>query len=226
MGASNSAQLEVAMGRTTARTTARTTQPGSAGRTIEVHPATVDRWSDVETVLAPKNPDAPACWCLPSRIPDAENRTLLGRARGERLRRYAEEGEPPGVIGYVDGEPAGWCSVAPRRSHHRLTQSRTIPTVDDLDVWSVICFVVRVGYRRQGLAHRLLDGAIDYARSRGAPALEAYPVNPEGGRVNTSFAYMGTTGLFAAHGFETVTPTSARSDRKPRWLMRLDLDNG
>jgi GNAT superfamily N-acetyltransferase len=196
---------------------------GPAEKLIEVYPATADRWPDVEVVLAPKDPDAPACWCLPSRIPNAENRVLFGRARGERLRRYAEEGDPPGVIGYVCGEPAGWCSVAPRRSHHRLTHSRTIPTVDDVDVWSVICFVVRVGYRRQGLAHRLLDGAIDYARSRGAPALEGYPVDPEGERLNTSFAYVGTTGLFAAHGFQTVMPTTAHSDRKLRWLMRLDL---
>jgi GNAT superfamily N-acetyltransferase len=95
---------------------------GPDEKLIEVYPATVDRWPDVEAVLAAKGPDA----------------------------------------------PAGWCSVARRKSHHRLTHSRTIPTVDDVDVWSVVCFVVRVGYRRQGLAHRLLYGAIDYARSRGA----------------------------------------------------------
>lgn len=193
------------------------------GQVIEVHPATPDRWSDVEAVLAPKNPDAPACWCLGSRLPNAENTSLFGRARGERLRRFAEEGQPPGVIGYVDNEPAGWCSVAPRRAHHRLMHSRTIPTVDDVDVWSVTCFVVRVGYRRQGLAHHLLDGAIDYARSRGAPMIEGYPAEPEGRRLNSSFAYVGTTGLFAAHGFVTVTPTTAHTDRTLRWLMRLEL---
>ncbi|MBO0812444.1 MAG: GNAT family N-acetyltransferase [Microlunatus sp.] len=192
-------------------------------RVIEVYPATVDRWPDVQQILAPKGPGRPSCWCLPTRLPNAENVALSGRARGERLRRYAEEGDPPGVIAYADGEPAGWCSIAPRRIHHRLTHSRTIPTVDDVDVWSVICFVVRVGYRRQGVAHHLLDGAIDYARSRGAPIIEGYPVEPEGERLNTSFAYVGTTGLFAAHGFETVLPTTARTDRKLRWLMRLDL---
>jgi GNAT superfamily N-acetyltransferase len=191
--------------------------------TIEVHPATADRWADVEMILAPKGPDQPTCWCLPTRLPNAENTSLFGRARGERLRRYAEEGEPPGVVGYLDGEPAGWCSVAPRRIHHRLTHSRTIPTVDDIDTWSVICFVVRVGYRRQGLAHHLLDGAIDYARSRGAPMIEGYPAEAEGRRLNSSFAYTGTTALFKAHGFMTVMPTTAHTDRTLRWLMRLDL---
>lgn len=190
---------------------------------VDVHPATVDRWAAVEAVLAPKSPDAPACWCLPYRLPNGENSALVGRTRGDRLRRYAEEGRPPGVVAYVDGDPAGWCSVAPRRTHHRLINSRTIPTVDDTDVWSVLCFVVRVGYRRQGLAHHLLDGAIDFARSCGAPMLEAYPVEPDGRRLNSSFAYVGTTGLFAAHGFVTVMPTNSHTDRALRWLMRRDL---
>lgn len=192
-------------------------------RVIEVCPATADRWPDLQMIMTPRDPDQPFCWCLSYRLPNAENSTLSGRARGERLRRYAEEGVPPGVIAYVDGEPVGWCSVAPRRTHHRLTHSRTIPTVDDVDVWSVICFVVRVGFRRQGLAHHLLEGAIDYARSQGAPMIEGYPVEPEGERLNASFAYVGTTGLFAAHGFEAVMPTTSHTDRKLRWLMRLDL---
>ncbi|GAB3912922.1 N-acetyltransferase [Microlunatus endophyticus] len=195
----------------------------AADGVIEVRPASADRWPDVEAVLAPRDPDAPACWCLSYRLPNAENRGLAGRARGARLRQYAVEGRPPGVIAYVDGTPAGWCSVAPRRLHHRLTHSRTIPVVDDVDVWSVICFVVRVGYRRQGLAHQLLDGAIAYARSEGAPALEGYPVEPEGERLDTAFAYVGTTGLFAAHGFQTVLPTTSHTDHKLRWVMRLDL---
>jgi len=190
---------------------------------IDVVPATAERWADVAAILAPRNPNAPTCWCLAYRLPNAENRALTAKERGPRLRRYAEEGSPPGVIVYVDGEPAGWCSVAPGRTHHRLTHSRTIPTIDDTDVWSVICFVVRVGYRRQGLAHHLLDGAIRYARSQGAPMIEGYPVEPEEQRLDPTFSYVGTTGLFAAHGFETIAPTSSHTDHKLRWLMRLDL---
>ncbi len=190
---------------------------------IEVHPATVDRFDDVAAVLAPRDPDAPACWCLSLRLPNAELRELAGAERPARLRRYAEEGTPPGVVAYVDGEPAGWCSVSPRERHHRLTHSRTIPTVDDVPVWSIVCLVVRPGHRRQGLGSRLLEGAIAYARERGAPALEAYPIDPGGERVSSAFAYVGTTGLFEAVGFERVVQTSSRSGGKPRWLMRLPL---
>jgi GNAT superfamily N-acetyltransferase len=190
---------------------------------IEVHPAAVDRFDDVTAILAPKNPDAPACWCLSYRIPNQEFRGLAGPERPARLRRYAQEGTPPGVIAYVDGEPAGWCSVSPRASHHRLTHSRTIPTIDDVPVWSVICIVIRPPFRRKGLSRHLLAGAIDYARTRGAAMLEAYPIDAEGGRVSSALAYVGTTSLFEAAGFARVALTAASSGGVPRWLMRLPL---
>lgn len=190
---------------------------------IEVHPATVDRFDDVVTILAPSNPDAPVCWCLSYRIPHAEYRALVGADRPARLRRYAEEGTPPGVIAYVDGEPAGWCSVSPRSSHHRLMHSRTIPTFDDTPVWSIICFVIRAPFRGKGLSHHLLRGAIDYARSQEAPILEAYPIDSQGERVSSSFAYVGTTNLFESAGFVRVAETKSTSGKAKRWLMRLDL---
>ncbi|ACQ79823.1 GCN5-related protein N-acetyltransferase [Beutenbergia cavernae DSM 12333] len=192
-------------------------------RLIEVHPATPERFDDVAAVLAPRSPDVPTCWCLSMRLPNAENHALRGADRGARLRRYAEEGTPPGVVAYVDGEPAGWCSIAPRSSHHRLTHSRTIPTVDDVPVWSIVCLVVRPRFRRRGLARHLLDGAVDYARSRGAPVVEAYPVDPGERRLSSAFAYMGTMSLFEAAGFVRVAETSARAGGAPRWLVRLDL---
>ena len=70
----------------------------------------------------------------------------------------------------------------------RLARSRTIPTVDDRPVWSIVCFVVRVGYRRRGVARALLDGAVAYARAEGAVGLEAYPIDPAGERVDVASA--------------------------------------
>lgn len=190
---------------------------------IEVRPATGDRFADVAAILAPGNPDTEACWCLSYRIPNAEFRALAGPERPARLRRYAEEGTPPGVVAYVDGDPAGWCSVSPRAGHHRLARSRTIPAVDEVPVWSVVCFVIRPGYRRRGIARHLLDGAVEYARNRGAPALEGYPIDPGDGRISSALAYVGTTGLFEAAGFERVLETSSKSGGRTRWLMRLVL---
>ena len=30
------------------------------------------------------------------------------------MRRFVASGEVPGIIAYVDGVPAGWCSVSPK----------------------------------------------------------------------------------------------------------------
>jgi GNAT superfamily N-acetyltransferase len=105
----------------------------------------------------------------------------------------------------------------------RLQRSRTIPAVDDAPVWSIVCFNVRVGYRRQGITRALLDGVISYAAAQGAVGLEAYPVDPEGARLDVSFAYVGTTAMFERAGFHRVVQTSSRSAGRYRWLMRRDL---
>lgn len=191
---------------------------------IEVLPAAADRFGDVASILSPGNPGSDACWCLSYRLPHREFAALAGADRPARLRRFAEEGTPPGVVAYVDGEPAGWCSVSPRSSHHRLARSRTIPAVDELPVWSIVCFVIRPPFRRQGLAGHLLDGAVEYARASGAPAVEAYPVDPGGGRISSALAYTGTTGLFESAGFERVVQTASTSGGRRRWLMRRNLE--
>ena len=107
----------------------------------------------------------------------------------------------------------------------RLMRSKTIPRVDDVAAWSIGCFVVRAGYRRRGITSALLGGAIEYARRMGAPAIEAYPIDPGGERVSTSFGFVGFASTFRAAGFRQVVETGARSAGLPRLLMRLDLDH-
>jgi GNAT superfamily N-acetyltransferase len=144
--------------------------------------------------------------------------------RRAALRDQLQEEPPPGVLAYVDGVVAGWCGFGPRPLLPRLARSRTIPAIDDAPVWSILCFKVRVGFRRRGVAAALLDGVVAYARASGAPGVEAYPIDPEGGRVDVSFGYVGVTPMFEAAGFRRVMPTRAHSDNRTRWLMRLDFD--
>ncbi len=140
---------------------------------LEVRPATADLWDDVRTVLQPKK-SAHTCWCMAWRLTTGEYGRMTAEERGEHLRTLTEKADPPpGVLGFLDGEVAGWCNVAPRRRLDRLTASKTITPVDDLPVWSVTCFVVRKEHRGKGVASGLLEGAVEHARAHGAPAVEA-----------------------------------------------------
>ena len=116
----------------------------------------------------------------------------------------------------------GWAAVAPR-AELPFARSTKIPHVDDLPVWSVWCIRVRPGHRGKGLSHRLLVGAVAYARSQAAPAVEGYPVDNVGRKVDSTMAYVGTRALFERAGFHKAADTQAVSGGFPRVLVRLDL---
>jgi GNAT superfamily N-acetyltransferase len=97
--------------------------------------------------------------------------------------------------------------------------------VDDLDVWSVWCIRVRPGHRGNGISHQLLKGAVDMARSYGAPAIEGYPVDNQGQKVDLTMAYAGTRKLFEDAGFAKAADTESILNGFPRVLMRLDLQS-
>lgn len=184
---------------------------------VEVLPATA-HWADFSSFMVPRTPGASGCVCMSYR-----NSSLDMPARIAHMRSLCETEPGPGVLAYVDGQVAGWCSVAPKSTYRALVNSRTIPHVDDDDVWSVVCFVVRPGFRRRGLMHQLLDGGVAHARAMGAPALEGYPVEPGAARVDQMSGYVGTVALFEAHGFRRIKQTAGKRGGKPRWLVRRDL---
>ncbi|WP_421734965.1 GNAT family N-acetyltransferase [Cellulomonas sp.] len=186
--------------------------------TVEVLPA-VGRYDGFYEVVGVKKPGGSGCWCMAyrdSRVPNEE--------RAQYMRDECAQEPGPGVLAYVDGEAAGWCSVAPRSSYRRLMRSRTIPFVDDRDAWSIVCFVVRPAFRRRGLMHELLEGAVAHARSCGAEVVEGYPIDVEGGdRVDLISGYVGTRRLFEAAGFTQAAETTAHSGGRSRVIMRREL---
>lgn len=188
-----------------------------SGGDVEVRSA-VGRFEDFATVVGTQRADAGGCWCMSyrdSRVPNLE--------RPDYMRAECSQEPGPGVLAYIDGEVAGWCSVAPRSTYRRLMNSRTIPFVDERDAWSAVCFVVRPGFRKQGLMHHLLDGAVEHARASGAEVVEGYPVDVGRDKVDTISGYVGTVRLFEQAGFTRVTDTTAHSGHRVRALMRREL---
>lgn len=190
---------------------------------IRIDAATADRVDDLRPILCPGAASPNACWCLTYRLSNTDNNALRGEARPMRLRQLCERPIAPGLIAYVEAEPAGWIAVGPRTDFERLRRSRTLPPIDDLPVWSVVCLVVRARFRRQGVARALIEGAVAYATSQGAQVIEAYPIETQGQRVSASLAFMGTTSLFGAAGFLHCADTRARSAGRPRVIMRRAL---
>jgi GNAT superfamily N-acetyltransferase len=182
-------------------------------------PASLDRLDDVLEVI----PSGRGCTCQYFRMSSGDYSRSDEETRVGALRRQLEGTPAPGMVAYAGEFPVAWCGFGPRTDLERLVRSRTIPKVDDRAVWSIVCFNVRTGYRRQGITKGLLAAVVDYAREMGAPALEAYPIDPENSRVSTAFLYVGTVRTFEEAGFHRVAQTGSVSAGLPRWLMRLEV---
>ena len=105
--------------------------------------------------------------------------------RAHRLRMQTECGNPrsattSGLVAYLDREPVGWCAVEPRTAYPGLLRVYRVPwegrSEDKTDdsVWAVTCVFVRAGYRHKGLSYALVRAAVEFARARGARALEGF----------------------------------------------------
>ena len=194
-----------------------------AASSIEIVPLTRDRWADV-TALFDEGGDPRTCSCMFWRVRSKDWSFADAAEAREAFRSLVEAaGDPaPGLLAYADGRPVGWVSVAPREDYGRLANSRVRPKLDEVPVWSIVCFVVSRSARGQGLTTRLLDAAMDYAVERGAPALEAYPVDVGDGRVPAAVGYTGLLSTFLAAGFHVVHQIDSPQATVRRVIVRRE----
>ena len=185
---------------------------------LTTHPITPDRIEDFLDVVNPNRRDT-HCFCMVHRLRAADIEELGGREPA--FRALCEREHPPGVVGYdAEGLPVGWCNIGPRSEITALAASRKIRAIDEVPVWSIICTVIRGGHRKRGYTRPLVEGAVAYAFARGAPAVETYPVDAGGDRIDTTMAFVGTVAMFGDAGFEVVGETDAVASRRPRVIMR------
>ncbi len=192
---------------------------------LEIVPLTPDRWDDVAALFG-EGGDPKTCWCMYWRLRSKDWSFANAAATRDGLHALVDEGRDPapGLLAYRGGRAVGWVSVAPREDYERLTNSRVRPKIDDTPVWSVVCFVVSKTARREGLTTPLLAAATAYAADHGAPALEAYPVDPGDGRVPAALGYTGILSTFETAGFEVVQRIDSPQSTVRRVIVRRTID--
>lgn len=195
---------------------------------ISVVPANEASWDDLQAVFGARG-DASRCQCQHYKIRHAQWRSVPAAERAERLRQQTGCGRrkarrTSGLVAYLDGEPVGWCAVEPRTAYPRLLDTR-VPwagrdedTTDD-GIWAVTCFVTRAGFRRRGVSRALARAAVDFARERGARAIEGYAmITQPGQEIVWGELHVGSRSIFAAAGFAEVSRPTPR-----RVVMRIDF---
>jgi GNAT superfamily N-acetyltransferase len=162
---------------------------------------TQNNWHDFEGLFECRG-GPKACWCMVWRATPAEAKQTDGLSRKAAMKTRLAEGTTVGMLGYLDNEPVTWCSVAPRSTYRRLVEDGG----DDLGVWSIVCLFVVRRLRAQGVSHRIIAAAVEFAKSRGASIVEAYPVDPS----SPSYRFMGFVPMFEAAGFREVGLAGSR----------------
>lgn len=190
---------------------------------FSTRPLTPQSWVDLERLFdLPGGSIVRGCWCMFYRRSGkppgyGEPPGSMKAVNKQAMCDLVDSGTVPGLIGYCDGDPAGWISFGPREEYHKLRRSPVMKPVDDTPVWSVVCSYVARPYRGQGMQRLLLEAAIEYARENGARVLEAYPIDKPN-RSHDDFMFFGSRSLYERAGFGEVVRRSPT-----RVVMRREL---
>ena len=184
-------------------------------QTWEFKPLTPENWDDFEQLFG-ANGACAGCWCAWFLMTNKEYKEAGRDGHREEMRTLVQTGGEPGVIAYADGKPAGWIALGPRERFRRLAASAHLGAVDQQPVWVVPCFFIHRDYRRMGLMEKLLEAAVETARSKGVKTLEAFPVEVEQ-QVSSTSLFPGKVEVFYRLGFHEV----ARRENRP--ILRNEL---
>jgi GNAT superfamily N-acetyltransferase len=183
------------------------------GMALEVRSLTPDLWPALEDLFG-KNGACSRCWCMYWRIGAAYRQRPASRNKAA-FRKIVVHGPPPGLLAFDGDVAVGWCQVTPRDEVPWLDREWRLKRVDEVPVWSLSCFYIRKGYRKQGVTSTLIAAALKLATRAKAPALEAYPLDAS---LTSTTSSTGYASAFERAGFKTVA-----RHVPPRPSMRRNL---
>ena len=183
---------------------------------LDCRPLTPDRWDDLLALFGPERGACGGCWCMWFRLRRGDFLAAGRAGRKAAFTALVQGPRPPGLLGYLDGEPVGWVAAAPREEHAVILHSRVTRPVDDRPAWAITCFYLRPKVRHRGLMRPLIDAAVAFAQEQGAELVEAYPSEPQSTERTTGF--IGIAKVFREAGFQEI---ARRTPKRP--IMRLTL---
>jgi GNAT superfamily N-acetyltransferase len=190
-------------------------------------PANEASWEDLQRIFGTRG-TASRCQCQRYKLRPRESfASFPAEERAERLREQTgcgngESVTTSGLVAYLDDEPVGWCAVEKRTAYPGLLRNSRVPWTGraedkaDDSVWAVTCLFTRVGFRKRGVSRALARAAVDFARERGARAVEGYPMTTTNAILEE--LHVGTEGVFADAGFAEVSRPTPR-----RVVMRVEF---
>ena len=145
------------------------------------------------------NPEWADCYCF---FPYFEDQDAFeerpAAANREAIIEAINTARADGYLAYAGGRVIGWISAGPRQRYPELAD---LPG-DSARTGATPCFTIDPGWRRQGVARRLLAAAIEGLQKDGMARLEAGPhTAPE----NDAQRYRGTIEFYESAGYEKVT---------------------
>jgi GNAT superfamily N-acetyltransferase len=164
-----------------------------------VRQLTPDLWPALEDLFGTTGPVG-RCWCMYWRL-GSKYRDRQPDENREAFRQVVDQGPPPGLVAFDEDLAVGWCQLTPRDALPWLDQTWRLKRPDDAPVWSISCFYIRTGYRKKGVTAALIAAALEAAEIAGAPAVEAYPLDPD---LTPSTSHTGFVSTFERAGFVTV----------------------
>ncbi|GAB4351957.1 MAG: GNAT family N-acetyltransferase [Oricola sp.] len=189
---------------------------------LDVVPLTAGRWADFEALFG-KQGACYGCWCTYFRLAPKQRKANSAMDNKAHIRARIEAGPPPGLIGYLEGEPVAWMQIGPRADVPEFNNAGRVcapledAPADDPAVWAISCFFTKAPARGQGFSHPMVAAGIRHACANGARILEACPIDraKQAGSVGL---FVGSTGVFEKAGFRQV---ALRKEGRP--LMRIAL---
>jgi GNAT superfamily N-acetyltransferase len=194
---------------------------------LTVVPANEASWEDLRAIFGTRGQSS-RCQCQRYKLRPRESfGSFPSDERARRLRQqtrcgHSESDRTSGLVAYLDGEPVGWCAVEPRSAYEGLVRNNRVPWTGRSEdkasdsVWAVTCLLTRAGFRKRGVSRALARAAVEFAKERGAQAIEGYPMTTK--NAIPEELHVGTESVFADAGFTEVSRPTPR-----RVVMRVDF---